>query len=167
MNQELSRYLQSSEFRNFCDVDLYTMACNAAKRIIDTMQTEGLKPAKRAQIQSITSIVQAFQMEGLLELAKSQKDKNSKKENKQFWTLIYQHIEDLNDQNSLRPFVRRFLSERHIVREEKQLESKAEQSRQKTLNNEAIWALLNAITPDYIEHFTSHYYYLTLGVQHG
>lgn len=168
MNQELSSFLQSPDYRHFCDVDLYQMACAAVIRIVDAMQADGLKQAKRSQIQSISSIVQVFHMEGLVELAKNQREKNNgNKVNKQFWTLVYQHLEDQNDQNSLRSFARRFLTERQVVRDEKQLENKAEQSRQKTLNNEAIWDFLNAIAPDYIEHFSSHYYYITIGAEHG
>lgn len=167
MNQELEAYLHSVEYQLFCDIDLHQMACEAVERILSTLKDEGMKFAKRSQIQSITSIVQSLQMKGLIELAEHQKDKNSKKENKRFWALVHQHLEDQNDKKSLRPFARNFLAERRIVLDEKQLENKAEQGRQKTLNNEAIMDFLNCIAPTYIEHFTSHYYYRTAGVQNG
>jgi len=53
------------------------------------------------------------------------------------------------------------------VKDEKKIENKAEQGRQKSLNNEAIREFLNTIAPVYFEHFTSHYYYRTTGASNG
>jgi len=80
MNQELKDYFETIEFRQFCDTELYAMACTAVERIIEEMRLgqERPKMAKRSQIHSISSIVQALQIDGLIELAKTRKTKTAR-----------------------------------------------------------------------------------------
>lgn len=167
MDPKLANHLASAEFRLFKDEELRNRAIVTVDRIIRELNDERLKLVKRSQIHSIAATIQAHGIGGLVVLAKHQKEKNTKKENEKFWSLLYQHLTDLDDPESLRPIAIRILTPLQIVKDVKSIQDKGEQGRQKTLNKEAIDAFLDAITATYFEHFVCHFFYCHKGVNHG
>lgn len=166
MDQKLANHLASAEFMFFKDEELRRIAIAAVNRIIQQFNAEGLHPVKRSQLHSIPASIQTKGIGGLVDLARNQKEKNTKKENKKFWSLLYDHLTAPNDPDSLRSKVIQILSSLQIVKDVKTITDKAEQGRQKTLNREAVDVFLNAITATYFEHFICHFYYCHKGGNH-
>jgi len=163
MDQKLASHLASAEFKLFKDEELRRIALETVERIVQQFNDEGLHPVKRSQLHSIPASIQTQGIGGLVELAKNQKEKNTKKENKKFWSLLYDHLTAPNDPDSLRSIAIRILSPMQIVKDVKAIQDKAEQGRQKTHNREAVDVFLGAITATYFEHFICHFYYCHKG----
>lgn len=164
MDPVLQSYLKSPKFRLVADEQLRCLAVDTVEKLI-----EELKPVlvKRAQIHPIISTLQAYGIGGLVRLAEKQKDRNTKKENKKFWSLMYRYLTDETDATSLRAVTIQNLKELGVFKDVKGIQDKATANRQKSLNREAIKGLLDAFALPFFEHFTCEYYFRAKEEQGG
>lgn len=159
---ELHEFLSSPEFMVYMDDDLRAEAVLTAERISAEMRDEGLSQLKRSQLHSIASVVQGEGMAGVVTLADHQKEKNSRKEIKAFWTKLHDYLNG-QDASALKAKINRMLLTHGYIIDHKTIQEKSEQNRQKSLNRTALETVMNHIAPVFFEHFICHYVYRAKG----
>ncbi|MBI2840798.1 MAG: hypothetical protein HYX75_20970 [Acidobacteria bacterium] len=132
---------------------------NAAIAAVDEYLAQHEHFASRAQLQSTSSIIQSSGYGGIKELAERQKSKNTKKENKEFWSFVFELLTRAEGPHALRPIVTDQLEKLGVLKSLASLTDKVALSRAKHENRDAAERLLNEIIGIYFEHFATHYYF--------
>jgi hypothetical protein len=151
----LQEYLASSDFGAFIDEVLRNEAIQAVDFILSTGRS-----IKRHQLHAIPAVIQGAGLDGLRDLAKKQKEKNTKGENKAFWG----HIDALLSQTptsgpSLFGFLLSTLGERGLIASEEAAGDAMMKRQVRKRNREIIDGVMGRVIGVYFEHFNCHYFY--------
>ncbi|MFH1114074.1 MAG: hypothetical protein V1792_09160 [Pseudomonadota bacterium] len=150
----LDEYLVSPDFLAFQDEALRHEAIRAVRTILSAAPA-----VKRNQLQVIPSVIQGASLDGLRRLAEQQKGKNTKRENKDFWTRIHQLLSATeSSEAALYPFLRSFLLERGIIEDVDGTAEKKDLKQMQKRQRVMVEAFMERIIGVYFEHFTCHYF---------
>lgn len=165
--QLVENFLHSADFDRFLDEDLRTFAQEFVQDCLRASENR----IKNSQLHSIPGTVQAGGLTMLRDLAKSQADKNTKEENKNFWRLVQQVLlpQGRDAGKSLFFVVEQKLRQKfqqcglHLPDPESLSDNRERKARKKA-NKELCEMVLEPALPVFCEHFVCHYHYLTQGV---
>lgn len=167
-------FLESPEFELFKDEKLRKQATHAVNSILH----RSTKPISRHQLHSILNVIQGAETHkesaAIRELAAKQKEKNTNRTNKAFWTEIDDILSATpsallntgrNNRDSISLFesLKNVLSEQNLLKNEDPTFDEETLERVKKNNNDRVEILMNKVISTYFEHFTCHYYYKTQG----
>lgn len=153
----VNEFIESTDFQVFLDETLRREATRAAEVVLDLG-----KKVKRHQMHVIPSVIQAAGLDGLRKLADRQKDKNTRTENKAFWTEISSLLSSTATTDlSLFAFLQSFLRERGFLDPEEETQDKVTQKQIRKRNKLITEGLMENVIGVYFEHFNCHYYYKT------
>lgn len=153
---ELSDYLESQAFFLFMDEDLRREASKAVEQFF----RRTLKPADKAQLYSIPSIIQAGGRSALERLARKQMEKNTKPENKAFWQFIFDLLFNADPPDfALRYYLQQHLAALGFLQEDTAGSTKPEQRQIRKANRAKIESVIDTLLPVYFEHFNCHYFF--------
>jgi len=154
---ELTEYLKSKDFLLFQDEALRNEACKAVQHYLKKAQ----RPAEKAQLYSIPSVIRAGGRATLEKLAKNQAEKNTKLENKAFWQFLLDLLFNLEPPDfALRHFLRQHLSNLGFLESETaQGLTKPEQRQIRKANRAKVDLVMDSLLAVYFEHFNCHYFY--------
>jgi len=171
---EMESYAASAEFRRFLDATLRRAACEA----VDEYLSRNARFARKHQLASIPSVVRSMKLGGLRELARRQREKNTKEANQQrekntkeanqaFWGFLGDLIGESPD-GATPPFAlsrlaRELLEEKGWWENEASVEEKTEKKRMRRRNKENLERMMNAALEVYFEHFNCHYFFRRQG----
>lgn len=145
----------SDEIALFADERLRIAACAA----VDEYMARHTSRASRAQLQSISSIIESSGYGGIKELAEHQKSKNTKEENKEFWSFVLEVLTKADGPHALRRILADELEKLGMLKSLDSLADKVALSRAKHENRDTIDRFLNETIGVYFEHFTTQYYF--------
>jgi len=160
---EMESYAASAEFRRFLDATLRRAACEA----VDEYLSRNARFARKHQLASIPSVVRSMKLGGLRELARRQREKNTKEANQAFWGFLGDLIGESPD-GATPPFAlsrlaRELLEEKGWWENEASVEEKTEKKRMRRRNKENLERMMNAALEVYFEHFNCHYFFRRQG----
>lgn len=119
-------------------------------------------PVRNAQLHSIPIVLQARGLSGLKDLIENQKEKNTKKDNSEFWKFMWELILSNADQEfSLRHFLLNQPQIKAFLKDESSAPGKIEQKQIRKANKTFIEMIMEHVLPIYFEHFNCHYFYRT------
>lgn len=153
----LDEYLSSPAFQQFQDENLHKEAVRAADNILE--RTDAVKSH---QLYAIPAVIQGGGLEGIVELASKQKEKNSNTKNKAFWTEIAAILSKTDSSEvSLFHFLKSVLLERGLIENEEQVQDRKEQKQLRKRNRSLVEIVMERLLGVYFEHFICHYFYKT------
>ncbi|KPA19003.1 hypothetical protein MHK_000781 [Candidatus Magnetomorum sp. HK-1] len=154
-------YLKSDDFFLIVDETLRQHACKAVETFLEKNE-----PVKKKQLHAITTAIEGNGFKALQELIKNQKDKNTKKKNKLFWTFLNDYIIDKQKSDFLPLFV--FLQTQPVIKDmledESSVSDKKEKKDIRKRNKKKIETIMNKVILIYFEHFNCHYFYKSRGL---
>ena len=154
----LEEYLKSDAFLLFQDEHLRLEACRA----VDHFLQKASKPAEKAQLHSIPSVIQAGGSTTLEKLTNKQIAKNTKLENKAFWQFIFDLVFSPDPPDySLRLIVQKELIDRGFLDDDMSAPTKPQQRQIRRGNKAKVDGVIDRLLPVYFEHFNCHYFYKT------
>jgi hypothetical protein len=126
----------------------------------DAIRETGSKDVGRHQLQAIPGVIRGAGLKGVRELAEKQKEKNSRMENKAFWTCIDGLLsKSSGNRNSLFLSIKTMLLERGFIQDEEAAVEKKEQKQLRKRNNDLVEIVMEQILDVYFEHFNCHYFH--------
>ena len=146
-------------FELLMDEALREHACRAVEKFLAEY-----RPVKNVQLHAIPNIIRAAGMSGLRTLIENQKNKNTRTENKEFWTFLYELIlVHPGPEHSLRAFIVEHTELNLPFDDENRTSDKKEQKLIRKGNKKIMEEVLEMVLDMYFEHFNSHYFYMTGG----
>ncbi len=119
-------------------------------------------PVKNAQLHSIPIVIQAKGLSEIRDLIESQKNKNTKINNKKFWEFMWELIlANPGPQFSLRYFLQNQPQIKALLKDESSAPGKIEKKQVRKANKAFIEQVMEHVLPIYFEHFNCHYFYKT------
>ena len=132
-------------------------ACQAVDHFL-----KGQKPVKNAQLHAIPLVIQAKGLSGLRFLVDNQKNKNTNKENKAFWSFLSDIIlSNSGPEFSLRKFLLDQQQIKALLQDEMSATGKKDQNKIRKANKSIVNEIMEYALPVYFEHFNCHYFYRT------
>lgn len=160
---ETKEFLESFELQLLADEELRMAACQAVKHYLSSIEAKNR--VDPSQIHAIQDTIRAGGLTALRQLAKNQKEKNTKENNKGFWTFIHSLISDTPELKygnfSLYLFLQDQLQKREILKEPASKSGKIDQRNIKKQNRALIDQAVDSLLGIYFEHFNCHYLYRT------
>lgn len=170
--EQLKQVLDSKHFALFLDQELRDYAIQCVHNILKALEDHAAeknkagKWVKRSQVQAMNEAVQAQGLTGLINLAKQQIDKQTKEENRVFWTYLKNVLSlptsNIFSASTLSGLLIKYLRNRGVeLQDPDKIQDKKERKKVRTYNKKIIDQALNQALPYFCEHLICHYYYIT------
>jgi hypothetical protein len=154
-------HFRSKEFQLFIDEPLRKFACQSVDYFL-----EKNTPVKHNQLKAIPSAIAGGKFAALQRLIESQRQKNTKQDNKSFWEFLHQNLIQTQQvtEYSLYHFLRKQPFIASQLSDESAAETRVQRKKMKKENNKIIDPYMEQLISIFFEHFNCHYFYQTQGL---
>lgn len=143
-------FLASADFAQFLDETLREAACKAVEVYLGQNPDPRYR-AKNNQLRKIPEVIAAEGRQGLVNLARNQKEKNSYRVNKSFWEFVWRILEKPEDSWSL------YRVAQQTIEQRKDFFNSLDPQQVKAVMKKGREELIKMALPVYFEHFCCEY----------